>query len=233
MKWTATALTASLMLVAALPAWGADREKFLDRDPSRLFQDEAPDIAYTVAVLGRLSSLDGNVEGNADYDDLLENGDGFLIEGVAGWLAGPGLRVGPYLSIGFDRYDGDTFTDTAGITFEPDKLELITVMVGGKAQFLLGGGVHVTMGMVIGAAHYRSSDGTLTIGGTPSDVDMIDATTVFTFGGDLRLGYSVASFFVEIGVGVRNQEGPNSGIPNVEPGSLGTLAFEFGIGLRF
>lgn len=118
-----------------------------------------PQVRGSLSFYGRASFPDGSSEITIDhltYDDFFDTGYGLSIEGDLLTYFTPHWAVGGYMSVGWDRFDGNTVVFPNGDQFTPNKLDLTSVIFGGK---VLGrGGPFFTWEgrMGLGIVHYSS-----------------------------------------------------------------------------
>jgi len=199
-------------------------------------QSKSPDgPEVEIGVVGRVSLPTGTVESEMSlkYDDLFKSGIGFSVEGSVLWPRNEKWRIGPYLSVGWDRFDGKSFTDDFGDTLSPDKLEILTVLAGFRGIYNLG--QHFTWDghAALGAAHYSRTSGTLILSGTPVDVDVFKSGTTVAFDMGTRVAYDTGRVFFDVGLDLRVQGAPKEGDFSFSADPLTTLGLEFGAGIRF
>jgi hypothetical protein len=193
-----------------------------------------PERRGSVVLRAKATTLKGDVEPLLDleYDDLFKSGFGLGVEGSLLWLRSD-WYLGGYLAIGWETYGGKSATDDIGDTLEADDLGVVTVMAGFKALRSLGSGFHGEANLGIGAVRYLETGGTLTLSGTPIDVDLFPASTVFAFDVGVRVGYSVGRFTADLGLGVRLQGAPDTGDLDLDVSSPSVGYLELGVGITF
>ena len=230
-------LACSIAKAQSVLSWSPQQ----DPEPAQEEVSEESSTYHTVMLYGRVSSLDGELEKESlffsglDYTDLFGTGTGFMIEGSKLWELG-GLDswyLGGYLSFGFDSYGGKKDTDSVGDSLDPDDLDIVTFLGGIKGTYPFGSGFYGEGHLGIGAATYSAVDGTLTIAGTPFDVDVFKSSTVFAFDMGLRIGYSNGPFIAELGFGLRIQGKPKTADLDFNNGEIVEPAFEIGAGFKF
>jgi hypothetical protein len=188
-----------------------------------------------VSVQGRFSLLSGTVDSSipAHYNDLFEPGLGVLVEGSLLWPVGPKWHLGPYLSIGWDSYDGKADTDDVGDTLEPDHLDMTTFLVGVRSTYDLGHRFIWESHLGLGASHTSGVDGVFTSAGVPIDVKVFKSSTAFAFDLGTRFAVEAGPVVFDAGIGVRIQGAPKNADFAFDSGSIVSFEVEFGVGLRF
>lgn len=193
------------------------------------------DMEGSVSLQGRYSIPLGTVDPDipADYGDLFKGGLGFSVEGTLLFRVAPKWRLGPYLSIGWDSYDGKSDTDDLGDTLKPDAMDLTSVLVGARAILDLGPQAQLDLHMGFGATHYGAVDGVFTTGGVPLDVVVFKSSTKFAFDIGTRFNFLAGPAFFDVGIDIRSQGAPDNGDFLFDSGTLVTFGIEFGAGIRF
>jgi hypothetical protein len=196
---------------------------------------EGGGLEALISVQGRYSVIGGSVDTdfNVNYSDLFKNSLGVQVEGTLLWPLGPKERLGPYLSVGWDSFDGKTFTDDVGDTITPDKMTMTTFLVGVRSLFDLGQHFSWDAHMGFGAAHSATVNGVVTLSGVPMDVQVFKSSTVFAWDFGTRFGYQVGPVVLDAGIGVRVQGAPGNADLNFNSGPIVEFELEFGVGVRF
>ncbi|HZE98495.1 MAG TPA: hypothetical protein VE981_15795 [Planctomycetota bacterium] len=219
-----------ILLVAASP------EAFAQETGRAEVQSRGPDgTTITLGVQGRVSVPGGTVDSSipADYCDLFKTGFGASLEGTLLWRVSPKWRLGPYLSVGLDSYDGKGDTDDFGVTLKPDSMEVTSFLVGARALLDLGPSVQLDLHMAFGAAHYGKVDGVLSGAGAPLEVGVFKSSTAFAFDFGSRLVADAGPVFFDAGIGLRTQGAPGNADFAFDSGPLVNFELEFGVGIRF
>jgi len=226
-------LAAALVPALALPAL-AQEALFLPERSDVLVRDHGG-MEVSIGVVGRLSAMDGELDPDVpvDYADLFGTGVGYAIEAALLFDGGYGWGVGPYLSIGSDRFEGERDTDPFGDSLDADDLYATTLLVGGKGVFPFSPHWHVEAHAALGAVHYYRTDGVLTLSGVDSEVTIFRASTTIAFDMGSRIGFRVEQFFGELGFGIRVQGAPSDGDLDFSSSGPAQIALEFSLGLRF
>jgi hypothetical protein len=231
-------LAAAVAIAAAAP--GASAQEFRGFPPGdsriELLQEkEARGLQYTVSLQGRVSIPLGTVDPdlNVDYGDLFKTGLGLSVEASVLWPVGPKWHFGPYLSVGWDSFDGKTSTDEVGDSLTPDTMDITTFLVGGRGILQLGPQAQLDLHMAFGAAHYGEVGGTFVSAGIPPDVIVFKSSTKFAFDLGVRFNVVTGPVFFDGGIDLRSQGAPTNGDFDFNSGPLVTFALEFGVGVRF
>jgi hypothetical protein len=230
---------AAILFLAASSAW-ADGESGLLNPAEYPVQEEVQyelaDFDITLTMLGRASSLGGDVEPDLalSYRDLFDSGAGIVFEGAFLWHMNPFWKFGPYASIGWNAYGGERFVDAIGDSLEADNLYTFDFLVGAEGQYAFGPHFHFDLHAAIGVVSYSKVDGILTLSGTPQGVEIFEETSVLAFDFGARLGLDITRFFfLEAGFGLRAQGAPAEADFDFAPDPPTMAAFEFGGGFRF
>ncbi len=188
-----------------------------------------------VSVQGRYSVIGGTVDSdfNVSYSDLFKNSLGVMAEGTLLFPVGPKWKIGPYLSLGWDSYDGKTFTDDIGDTLAPDKLDMTSFLVGVRSVYDLGQHFTLDGHMGLGAAHSSKVGGVATLSGVPMDVTVFKSSTAFAWDLGTRFAYQVGPVVFDAGFGVRIQGAPKNADLDFNSGPIVTFEIEFGVGVCF
>jgi len=193
----------------------------------------------SIALYGRVSfpgDSDVTVDG-VTYEELFDPGLGFSFEGDVLIELEHGWSVGGYLSVGWDSFLGVRNTDDFGDTLEPDRMDLFSVIAGGKAMGSFDSLFFWEGRAGLGLVHYSAVKADFIISGTPSpDLEFFKASdrAVFEMGG--RIGMGTPHFAVDLGMGFRIMGGPGRGkdVTNfIDPEPLVTFMIELGMLVRF
>jgi hypothetical protein len=232
---SAIGIAASLALAGFMPAWAQTQSDSPSVNPSRVQGADRKESGFAVMAHARFGGIAGNVDEDLglDYQDLFHEGFGFDL-GVE-WLFPTGSDfLGPYVTLGWETFDGKSADDDAGATLEPDRLDLLSVMAGVKWKSSLKKWadeeeIFAVFHLGVGAATYGAVEGTLIASGVPASVDVFDATTVFAF----VLGFAVKEdfgrLFIDLNVDFRFQQPPDS--EELDFGSSTAMVLTLGIGL--
>jgi hypothetical protein len=230
---------AAVVLAAAAPGAFAQDFRGMSLEDSRieLFQAKEPEgLMGSISIQGRYSVPLGtlNFNGNSsDYVDAFNAGLGVQGEASLLFPLGPKWHIGPYLALGWDRYDGGTARAT-GDTLQPGNLELTTFLVGPRFLLQMGRSTQLDLHMAFGGAHYSKVEGTFTPSALPPQEGVIIMpSTKFAF--DLGIRFNVVSgpLFFDVGFDFRAQSPPRGGDLPVDAGGLFSFGLEFGAGVRF
>jgi hypothetical protein len=232
--------TPALLMVCALGslAGSLNAQEFAPaRIESRinLLQDRKTGIEASMAIYGRLSGIAGVVDSDLDvnYNDLFGSGLGFVMEGEILGRVGRAWMIGGYLSVGWDSFDGKSDVDSVGDTLTPDRMDLLTILVGFKAINEISKYFHWDLHVGLGAAHYGKVDGVFVTGGAPLDVTVFKASTAFAFDFGARIAVDSGPFFAALGMSIRVQGAPSNADFDFGSRTPAIVAFELGIGVRF
>ena len=219
---------------ALFPNVAAAQHLDLETDPVWVLEEGPGGPHVSVALKTRISTIDGDIESGIplEFGDLFGTGYGFALEGSVLWDLEK-VRLGPYLSLGWESYSGESFTDSFGDTLEADTLEMVTVLAGLKVEQSFESGLYWGGHLGMGLAHSSAVDGDFTFMGTPMDVEIFEATPVFAVDLGIHGGYTFDSFYAELGVGVRFQGAPKSDDFSFDIMEPAIPYFEIGIGYRF
>jgi hypothetical protein len=208
-----------------------------------LLQQEQPDEAFqflpmkpSFLIGGRVSSIVGEVDPwvPVDYEDIFKTGWGAFIEGRMMSEVGPMNWMGGYLSLGWDEYEGKRDTDAYGDSLEPDKMDMITALIGAKGIYQFAPRLYVEGHMAGGLVYYDDVDGVFTPGwGGSSPVRVFDATWTGAFDMGARLGYTRKRFLAEIGFGMRFQGPPDDADFDFDSSGPLSVALEAAVGFQF
>jgi len=231
------AAIAIAIAAAALSALSQDsRRMSLEDSRVDLFHSgEGTEYDATVTLQGRYAVPLGSIDLDGaltDYFSLFDAGLG--VSGEASLLYKVGRwHIGPYLSIGWGRYEGKLFRESP-VRLVPDDLNVNTFLVG--PRFLLQKGRHTQLDlhMAFGVTHYSEVDGTFTnkFGGT-RDGTVFNSSEKFAFDFGLRFNVLIGPVTLDADLGIRSQGGPTNGEFHIDPGAMVTLGLEFGAGLHF
>jgi hypothetical protein len=200
-----------------------------------------PRLRASVAIYGRVSwPSDTNVTVDGLwYSDFFNPGWGLSVEGDLLSYVTPGWGVGGYLSVGWDRFDGQRVNFINGDFAQPDHMDLTSVLIGGKVVqrfspwFSWDG--HLGIGVVhYSAVHWSGFD--ITIPGPFTHEELFAATT--TVMGEIggRLGFGSPHVEGDLGFGFRIMDSPHRGRDvnsNIDPDILTTFMIELGLTVRF
>ena len=202
-----------------------------------------PRLRGSLAIYGRVS-FPSSTEVTTDglwYSDFFDPGLGVSVEGDLLSYITPHWGVGGYLSVGWDRFDGQSVGFPNGDFLEPDHMDLTSVIVGGKvvqrvSPFFVWDG-HMGIGMVhYSSTKWRGFDSLGTPPGPFSGEELFRATN--TVVGELggRVGFGGPHVEVDLGFGIRIMGGPKRGrdvTTFVDPDILTTFMIELGLTVRF
>jgi hypothetical protein len=242
MSTRSAALSAAALALVGACVRSADAQEFwspssssssprIEPGPSR----EARGFEASLSVQGRFSLLGGTVDPDlgAHYNDLFKPGLGVQVEGSLLWPVGPKWHVGPYLSVGWDSYEGKTFTDSVGDTLAPDKMDMMTFLVGVRSVYDVGQHFSWDGHLGLGASHSATVDGVVTLSGVPMDVQVFKSSTAFAFDLGTRFAYQAGPVVFDAGLGVRIQGAPGNADLNFNSGPIVAFEVEFGVGILF
>lgn len=197
-----------------------------------------PYVETSVSFMGRFGVPGGGdvtVDG-LTYGDLFDHGWGASVEGDLLYDFHPDLWLGGYVSLGFDTFDGDREADSFGDTMEPDRMDIYSLIVGGRAVQYFGEVAFWEGRIGLGVAHYGDVDARFVLGGVPSDAELFEASTRAIFDMGARLGFGTPRVTGDFGFGLRIAGAPRRGdgvTSFVDPESLGIFYLEAGVTLRF
>ena len=203
-------------------------------------QDQGPVGALlfvTRAVWPDGSFLEGpdptSIEDDIGYDLLWEAGVGIGLEGHLVWENETNW-MGPYFSLGWDSFRGGKHTDDFGDTMEPERLDVLSAIVGVKLYWPSVSKFFVNAEIGVGAVDYNSVDAKFTTGGVSYPVELIETSQAFTMELGLGAGYSSDAFRLDLGLALRIQGGPAPGENLlVDPGDMFVPSVELGIAFLF
>lgn len=206
--------------------------------------EERKEKGFALGLLGRVEIPSGDVSDDGlSYSDLFHTGFGLAAEGEYSLNSGSDwLRISAYASLGFDRFQGDRFTDDVGDSVRPEALDRLTLLVGPKLVFLIDEPVfsgHLIFFEVragAGLARYASVDAEFVVGGVRSTHDFFDAGVKSAFEVALRVGISSETLSFGIGLGIWSVGGPDPGSDlssGVDPDRMSGFMIELGYELRF
>ncbi len=193
----------------------------------------------SVALYGRASfPSDGDVtRDHVTWSDLFDPGLGVSLEGDVLINVVHEWSVGPYVSVGWDTFNGVRNVDDVGDTLDPGPMRMVTVIAGAKWQgwfdpmFFWEG--RIGLGMV----HYDAVKADFILGGVLFDnQEFFKASNrgVFELGG--RVGFGTPPLAVDLGMGFRIMGGPGRGkdVTNfIDPDPLVTFMLELGVLVQF
>jgi len=232
----ATAAVLSCMAALARPA---DAQEFRDlSSPPRIEVAQGrgdQGMEALMSLQGHFSVIGGTADSDFDvrYSDLFKNALGVQVEGTLLWPVGRKWHLGPYLSVGWDSYDGKKFTDDVGDTLTPDKMDITTILVGVRSIYDLGRHFSWEGHMGFGAAHSSAVDGVITLSGVPMDVRVFKASTAFAWDLGTRFAYQVGPVVFDAGLGVRVEGAPDNGVLDFNSEAIVAFEVVFGVGIRF
>jgi hypothetical protein len=200
-----------------------------------------PTLHASVAIYGRVS-WPSNTNVTVDglwWSDFFNPGWGVSVEGdLLQWVT-PAWGVGGYLSVGWDRFDGQRVNFINGDFAQPDHMDLTSVIIGGKIvdRFnpFFGWDGHIGIGVVhYSSVHWSGFD--ITIPGPFTHEELFAATT--TIMGEFTGRFIFGSPHVEgdLGFGFRIMAPPNRGrdvTTAIDPDVLTTFMIELGLTVRF
>jgi hypothetical protein len=196
---------------------------------------EREGLEGSLSIQGRYSVPLGTVDPDlaVDYGDLFKSGLGLSVEGSLLWHIGPKWHLGPYLSVGWDSYEGKSSVDAIGDTLKPDSMDLTSILVGARALLELGPQAQLELHMAFGATLYGKVNGVFTMNGVPLDVIVFDSSSKFAFDIGARFNGVAGPVFFDAGIDIRSQGAPNNADFAFDSGPLVTFGIEFGMGIRF
>lgn len=175
---------------------------------------EDPDLGRWVPSLGihgRASFPGGSLsDGDVDYADNFNPGLGVdvevdLLRGIS-----PGQRLGGYVLLAWDGYDGDSFQDDFGTTVSPDTLEIATLLVGLKTVFAPSPELRFDGRLGAGMAWNDDVDADVVDRFIPlGRLPFFDAGWQPAFELAGRAGFGVPSVTFDLGFALRIQGGPD------------------------
>jgi hypothetical protein len=199
------------------------------------------DPGLILGVRGRVTFMDGIVSDEPDdnelfFSDLFDPGYGVRAEAGLLWAVGPGWLIGPLLSAGWDRYDGNRETDIFGDSLKPDDLDTFSLLIGFRSLYVDPWGFRAEGYASIGAIRWEDVDATFVISGvTESGVPFFDAITRFAFEAGGRFGWQFGAASFDLGFGINVQGGPSRGdvSPLIDPEEMIGFYFDLGFSLGF
>ncbi|HVR87503.1 MAG TPA: hypothetical protein VMU54_24470 [Planctomycetota bacterium] len=202
----------------------------------------SPTLRASLSVFGRVS-FPSDTPVTSDglwYSDFFSEGYGFSVEGDLLSFATPHWGAGGYLSIGWDRFKGQTLNFSNGDFVKPDDMDLTTVIVGGKIVQRVSPFVIWEGRMGLGLVHYSRVDWSgFDSNGIPpgpfSNEELFRPINrgVFEIGG--RVGVGSRQVQADFGFGFRYMGGAARGkdVSNVvDPDVLYTFMLELGLTIR-
>jgi len=200
-----------------------------------------PQLRASLAIYGRVSFPDNSnvTDDGLWYSDFFKPGWGLSLEGDLLSYISPGWGVGGYLSVNWDRFDGQQVNFINGDFAQPDHMDITSVIVGGKVvqRFSPFFGWEGHMG--IGVEHYASvhwSGFDITIPGPFTHEELFAATTSVM--GEIAGRFIFGSPRIEgdLGFGIRIWAPPNRGrdVTNaINPDVWTSFMIELGLTFRF
>jgi hypothetical protein len=191
-----------------------------------------------ISAHGRLSFLSGTLsDGDVYYSDNFDEGYGLdveieLLRGLA-----PGYQVGGYLSVSWDHFDGDEFSDAFGTSVDPEALDMTTWIGGLKSLIAAAPDLLIEGRIGGGVARYEAVDADVVDLGTPlGTIEFFESssTPVFELGGRFSYGPPAVSF--GLGLFFRIQGGPEEADASaflIDPDSLWIFGIDAGLSVRF
>ncbi|HLY75538.1 MAG TPA: hypothetical protein VKU80_15565 [Planctomycetota bacterium] len=202
----------------------------------------SPKLRTSLSVFGRVS-FPSDTRVTSDglwYSDFFGAGYGVSVEGDLLSFVTPHLGAGGYLSVGWDRFGGQTLNFSNGDFAKPDALDLSTVIVGGKIVQRISPFVTWEGRMGLGLVHYSKVDWSgFDSGGVPpgpfSNEELFRPINrgVFELGG--RVGVGNRQVQADFGFGFRYMGGAARGrdvSAFVDPDPLYTFLLELGLTIR-
>ncbi len=198
-----------------------------------------PRLRASLSIYGRVSfpsSTDVTVDG-LWYSDFFNPGLGVSGEFDLLSYISPRWGVGGYLSVGWDRFEGQRINFLAGDFVEADHMDQTTVIIGGKivdhvTPFFLWEGR-----MGLGMVHYSAVNWSGVDTGVPFFNEQLFRASnqiVWEIGG--RVGFGDRHIQVDLGFGIRIMGGAERGrdVTNaINPDILTTFMIELGLTFRF
>ena len=224
---------------------------FPQADPSALSpaklsiaEDEGLPVRHSASLHFRMSAPGGDVtDDGLDYADLFKGGYGIGLEGDRMYFLDPSFALGGYVSLGFDAFGGDRYTDDSGDCLRCGRLDLYTIMGGIRILGLLdelvftGNQIALEGRLGVGASCYQPVEATFVIGGVTTDgAEFFDRSVAAVFESGVRAGVTGRSFALMFGLGFRVIGPPDRGgdvTSRVDPESLIEFTFEIGYQFRF
>jgi hypothetical protein len=207
-----------------------------------------PDAAVSLSVSGRLSLPgEGKVSegGEVLYSDLLGTGAGVGLDGELSYSLSPVLRLGGFLSLGWDRFGGTTKGDSFQDAIKSEGLDAVSVVAGPliRGSFLDDFFWEARLG--VGWTHSSAIDATVVISGSSfPDREIVGAADRLLGEAGARVGWRSGGFEVYVGVMARYVPGAPRGrdadllrtanVPiEVDPAAFYPVTFEFGLAYGF
>ncbi len=203
---------------------------------------------YTPRVRGSLSfwgrvSFPSETDVTTDgftYGDFFDPGLGLSVEGDLLTFVTPHFGIGGYLTVGWDRFNGQTVDLLGGFVAKPGDMDLTSVIVGGKVMQRLTPFMTWEGRMGLGVVHYASVkwsgfDPTSTPQNfSNEELFRVINRAVGEIGG--RVGFGNPYIEADVGIGVRVMggaaRGKDAGVA-IDPDILTTFTLELGLTLRF
>jgi hypothetical protein len=208
----------AVLLLAALQAEGPRERAPLPSDLEVLHPAQGPsgEGGLSLSLRGRFSGLFGDVAGaSLGYDDLFDVGFGLSTDVRYSW-PDRSPRFGLGASFAYERFDGLRVVDDLGDSYEPEGLEVLSVVVG--LSFLAhgstpeGSGVRFEAFFGGGASWNPSVNATFLFSGNPPVVAEFFRSSVQGFGElALRFGVFGEHFAFTLGLRFRLGEGLEAG----------------------
>jgi hypothetical protein len=198
-----------------------------------------PRLRGSLSFYGR-ASFPGDTDVTIDhltYSDFFDAGLGLSVEGDLLQYVSPHWGIGGYLSVGWDRFNGQTLDFISGDTATVGDMNLTTVIVGGKVVQRVSPFMTWEGRMGVGVVHYRSVQWSGIDTGVPfTDEELFRSINrgVFEIGG--RIGFGNSHIQGDFGFGLRYMGGAARGkdVTNaIDPDLLFTFMLELGLTIRF
>jgi len=198
-----------------------------------------PRLRGSVSVFAR-ASFPSNTEVTVDglwYSDFFEWGAGFSIEGDLLQFVTPHWAVGPYISVNWDRFYGETLHFFNGDFLNVGDMDQIAVIAGAKFLQRVSPYVYWEGHMGVGLVHYERTTWSGVDTGVPfSDEELFKPINraIFEFAGRICAGSK--NIQADFGFGMRWMGGAARGadVSNfIDPDVLITFFFELGLTIRF
>jgi hypothetical protein len=198
-----------------------------------------PRLHSSLSFYGRASfpsDTDVTVD-HLTYSDFFDVGLGLSVEGDLLQYVTPHWGMGGYLSVGWDRFSGQSLSFSNGDVANVGDMDLTTFIVGGKLVQHVNPFLTWEGRMGVGIVHYRSVHWSGTDLGIPfTNDELFRAITrgVFEIGG--RIGFGNPRIEGDFGFGVRIMGGAARGkdVTNaIDPEILTTFMLELGLTLHF
>lgn len=201
-----------------------------------------PRVKASLSFFGRVSfpsDTDVTVDG-IWYSDLFDPGLGLSVEADLLTYVTPHWGVGGYVSVGWDRFDGERVDVSPTDFVKPDDMDLSTVLVGAKVVQRISPFAYWEGRLGLGMVHYSSVDWSGFDNSTPpgpfSGEELFSSANRFAFEVGGRVGFGSPHIQGDFGFGVRIMGGAKRGrdvTSFVDPEILTTVMLELGITLRF